>query len=223
MEKYNQIVAWRTIAANVVQLTIPTVDDPASYRITVKPIDTNDKGQGLKEIGDVFTDFLGIPFPIIDTGINTIDVSDVFRHGCPSSGNNGYIHKSAYKGFSLYLPSHAFKHLHPTALQTNNQYSMSILWANDPNARRIEFTNIDQPGIVDYRADLIDSNGATFNPMEDYGQNPQFEIYQELESGVHARIPIDPVITKSLVDGLIDSVLFSGTGEEITGYLIIKK
>ena len=99
---------------------------------------------------------------------------------------------------------------------------MSILWANDPNGRRITFTNILMPTIADYRANLVDADLVIFNAMEDYGQNPQFEVWQFVEAGKYSRIPIDPQITRSLVDGLINSVLFSGTGELITGYILIK-
>jgi len=221
--KYNSLISWRTLAANVYQLTRETVDDPATYRITVSVIDTNDKGQGEKEIGYVFTDYLGMPYPVIAVDTNTIDVEDIFRTGiCPTSGRNGYIHKSAYKGYSLYLPSHAFRHLHPIAQSNNNKFAMSILWQNDPNGRRVPFTNVLQPSIADYRSDLTDEDGVTFSPMEDYGQNPQFEIWQILEDGTYSRIPTDPNVTRSIVDGFIDSVLFSGTGELITGYILIK-
>ena len=78
------------------------------------------------------------------------------------------------------------------------------------------------PSITDYRSNLTDSNGVIFNPSEDYGQNPQFEVWQILEDGTYSNLMLGANITRSLVDGLIDSVLFSGTGELITGYILIK-
>lgn len=221
--KYNHSVAWRSLAKDVFQLTRATVDDPATYRITAKPIDTNDIGQGQKEIGYTFTDNFGTPYKIIAVAYNTIDVEDIFRTGlCPTSGKEGWIHKSAYKGYSFMLPANLFWNLHPLAQSNNNKYAMSILWANDPNGRRIPFTSVLMPTIADYRANLVDEDGVAFNPTEDYGQNPQFEVWQILEDGTYSQLSIYPNITRSLVDGFIDSVLFSGTGELITGYILIK-
>jgi len=221
--KYNTLIAWRTLAKDVFQLTRETEDDPATYRMTVKPIDTNDIGQGEKAIGYTFTDNFGIPYKIIAVDTNTIDVEDVFRTGlCPTSGKEGWIHKSAYKGYSFMLPANLFWNLHPLAASNNNKFAMSILWQNDPNGRRIPFTNVLQPTIADYRADLVDEDGVTFNPMEDYGQNPQFDIFQILEDGTYSQVFLGMNITRNRIDGLIDSVLFSGTGEEITGYILIK-
>lgn len=221
--KYNPDLAWRTLAKDVFQLTRETDDDPATYRMTVKPIDTNDIGQGLKEIGYPFTDNFGTPYKIIAVDTNTIDVEDIFRTGlCPTSGKEGWIHKSAYKGYSFMLPSNLFWNLHPLAQSNNNKYAMSILWGNDPNGRRIPFTNILQPTIADYRSNLVDEDGVTFNPMEDYGQNPQLEFYQLNEDGTYSQLFLGVNITRSLVDGLIDSIFASGTGELITGYILIK-
>lgn len=221
--KYNPLIAWRTIAKDVFQLTRETTNDPATYRMTVSVIDNNDLGAGQKAIGYPFTDYFGTPYKIIAVDTNTIDVEDIFRTGyCPTSGKEGWVHKSAYKGYSFMLPASLFWNLHPLAQSNNNNFAMSILWANDPNARRIPFTSILMPEIADYRANIADEYGIPFNPMDDYGQNPQFEVYQLTESGKYSRIPIDPQITRNGVDNLIDSVLFSGTGEEITGYILIK-
>lgn len=221
--KYNSSVAWRTLAKDVFQLTRETVDNPATYRITVKAINTNDIGQGQKEIGYPFTDYFGTPYKIIDLASNTIDVEDIFRTGlCPTSGREGWIHKSAYKGYSFMLTANLFWNLHQLAASNNNKYAMSILWGNDPNGRRIHFTNVLMPTIADYRANLLDEDGVSFNPAEDYGQNPQLQVFQLLEDGTYSQIFLGENITRSLVDGLIDSILFSGTGEEITGYILIK-
>jgi len=220
--KYNPSIAWFTLADNLVQLTRETVDDTATFRMTVKPIDTNNIGQGQKAIGYTFTDWVGTPYKIIAVDTNTIDVEDIFRVGCPVRGKVGIVHKSAYKGFSIHLPSELLCRLHQTAASNNNKFAMSILYQNDPNGRRIPFTNVLQPTIADYRVDLVDEDGVTFNPMEDYGQNPQFDIFQILEDGTKSQIFLGMNITTNEIDGLIDSVLFSGTGELITGYILIK-
>lgn len=221
--KYNPILAWRSLAKDVFQLTRATVDNPATYRMTVKAIDTNDLEAEEKEIGYTFTDHIGTPYKIIAVDTNTIDVEDIFRTGlCPTSGKEGWIHKSAYKGYSFMLPANLFWNLHPLAQSNNNKFAMSILWQNDPNGRRIPFTNVLQPAIADYRGELTDEDGIVFKPMEDYGQNPQFNVFQILEDGTYSQIFLGENITRNGVDGLIDSVLFSGTGELITGYILIK-
>lgn len=222
LTKYNNLIAWFTLAESVVQLTRQTVDNVATFRMTVKAIDTNNAGQGQKAANYTFTDNIGIPYKIIAVTATTIDVSDEFRQGCPVGGKVGIIHKSAYKGYSIHLPAELLYRLHQTAASNNNKFAMSILWQNDPNGRRIPFTNILQPSIANYRDELVDSDGITFKPMEDYGQNPQFQVFQILEDGTYSQIFLGENITRNGIDGLIDSVIWSGTGESITGYILIK-
>lgn len=222
LTKYNPLVAWFTLAESVVQLTRETVDDVATFNITVKAIDTNNIGANEVEIGYTFTDNIGTPYKIIAFDSTSIDVADIFRQGCPVGGKIGIVHKSAYKGYSIHLPSELLCRLHQTAASNNNKFAMSILWHNDPNGRRIPFTNVSQPSIADYRAEIADEDGILFKPDEDYGQNPQFQVYQLLEDGTYSQIFLGENITRNGVDGLIDSVLFSGTGELITGYILIK-
>jgi len=221
LTKYNPLIAWFTKVDSLVQLTRETEDDPATFRMTVKYIDPNNIGKGEKDVNYTFTDNIGTPYKIITVDTNTIDVEDIFRVGCPSD-RIGIVHKSAYKGFSIHLPSELLCRLHQTAQSNNNKFAMSILWQNDPNGRRIPFANVLQPAIADYRADLVDEDGVTFNPMEDYGQNPQFDIFQINEDGTKSQIFLGMNITTNEIDGLIDSILFSGTGELITGYILIK-
>lgn len=160
----------------------------------------------------------------VSSTVDTIIVSDDFRTGyCPTSGKYGFVHKSAYKGYSLYLPSEVFRHLHPIAASNNNKYAVSILWGNDPNPRRIPFVSVTQPSIPNYRTSILDEGGVLFNPMEDYGQNPKFEIWVDIGSNQYVKQAIEPVITRSITDGYIDSVLWSGTGNTISGYIIISR
>lgn len=223
LTKYNPLVAWFTIAKDVNLLTREDTDNVATFRITVKSIDPNAKGAGLKAIDYTFTDNIGTSYRIIAVDTNTIDVADVFRQGCPVGGKVGIVHKSAYKGHSIHLPSELLYRLHPMAQSNNNKFAMAILWGNDPNARRVAITSEMNPSIADYRSDLTDIDGVVFNPMEDYDQNPKFEIYQDNGDGTYPKLQLEPQITRSLTDGLIDSVLWSSTGDLITGFLIISK
>ncbi len=223
LTKYNSSIAWFTIAESVVLLTRETETDVATFRIIIKPIDTNNLGQGQKEAGFTFTDNIGVPYSIIDVDTNTIDVADEFRKGCPISGKIGIVHKSAYKGYSINLPTELLYRLHPIAASNNNKFAMSILWANDPNARRIAFTNVDQVSIADYRANLVDENGVAFNPYEDYGSDAKFEIWQKTSDTTYSKLQIEPEKTFSAVDGGLSSVLWSSTGETISGRIIISK
>lgn len=224
LTKYNNLIAWFVSIQYMVQLTRETVNDLATFRIGIKANDPNNIGVGQKDIGYTFTDNIGVPYAIIAVNTDYIDVEDTFRQGHPVNRSLGIIHKSAYKGYSIHLPAELLYRLHQTAVSNNNKFAMSILWGNDPNGRRIPFTNILQPSIANYRGELVDSDGITFKPMEDYGQNPQFEIWQLTEAGKYSKLggTSEPQITRSLIDGLIDSILFSGTGESITGYILIK-
>lgn len=217
--RYLNSVAWRTYARNIIKL------NDWDYRVSVDPIDVNEPGAATatKEIGFYFKDNIGHTYSIIGTSILTIDVSDDFRTGVgPQSGLQGVIYKSVWKGRSPYLAPIFYRHLNREALDYSRQIELDILWSNDPNARRIPFVNVNQPSIPDYRANIVDSNGITFNPMEDYGQNPQFQIFQLMEDGTYSQIFLGENYTINNIDGLIDSVLFSGTGELITGYILIK-
>lgn len=216
--KYNPTVCWKTIASNVVQLTRETIGDPATYKITVSFVDSNDIGAGQKLTGYYFTDFLGNPYSIIATGTSFISVSDDFRTGeCPRSGHIGYVHKSAYKGYSLYLPSHAFRHLHPTALQTNNKYAMAILWNNDPNPYRISFSATTEPKIVNYQSLQLDGR----NLSEDYGEDPKCRLMQIDESGNIIERTEKPYY--ELIDGKIDVITFGILPDPIDCYIEISR
>jgi len=156
--------------------------------------------------------------------VTKIYVEDIFRTGyCPKSEKEGWVHRSAYKGYSFVLPASLFWNLHPMAQSNNNKFAMSILWQNDPNARRVAFTNVMSPAIANYRGTLTDMDGVVFKPEEDYGQNPKFDVFQLTETGRYSRMggTMEHQIIHSLIDGLIDSVVWSGTGELITGYYTI--
>lgn len=222
LTKYNTISAWFTYAKSVVNLTRGDVNNVPTFNISIESIDPNDIGAGMVDVNYTFTDNIGTPYKVIAFNSTSINVADVFRRGCPVCNKLGIVHKSAYKGFSVHLPVELLWRLHKTAVTNNNKYTVSILWQNDPNGRRIPFTNVLQPLISNYREDLVDEDGVIFSPSEDYGQNPQFEVWQLLEDNTYSQISIYPNITRSIVDGFINSITFSETGELITGYILIK-
>lgn len=222
-QKYNSLVAWRSKASNVYQLTRETTNDPATYRVFVSGIDGNDAGFGEVENGYYLTDYMGTPYLIINFSTGYIDVEDSFRTGyCPMSNRDAYVHKSAYKGYSLFLPSFCFQFLHPLAASNNNKYSMSMLWANDPNPRRVLFVNIDSVLINDYTANVTDSDGIVFNPEEDYGQNPKFEVWQDNGDNTFSKLQTEPFVTRN-IDGNIISVFLGLGGDTISGYYVISR
>ena len=222
-QKYNSLVAWRSKASNVYQLTRETTNDPATYRVFVSGIDGNDAGFGEVENGYYLTDYMGTPYLIINFSTGYIDVEDSFRTGyCPMSNRDAYVHKSAYKGYSIFLPSFCFQFLHPLAASNNNKYSMSMLWANDPNPRRIAFINEDMPQIADYTANIVDMDGNTFNPAEDYGDDISATVYADNGDGTYSKQQIEPYITTD-INGHIVSILFSGDGSTYSGYIKIAK
>lgn len=214
--KYLPLIAWRTIANNVVLLTKETETNPATYRLTVSPVDTNDIGQPQKAVGFYFTDYYGIPYKIIAVDTNTIDVSDDFRtKHCPVSGHCGIVHKSAYKGQSLYLPAESFRHLHPLAASNNNKYALSVLWRNDPNPRRFEFTNTNTPSITNYHG----TQGDGSKLWEDYGEDPQFDLITIDSENVLWERQEKPI--RNLVDGLLDSIVYD-LSDNYTGWIILR-
>lgn len=127
--KYNPKVAWKTVLNNVFQLTKETVDNPATYRATIKIIDSNNVGAGQVQMGFCCYDFMGNPYPIIATGTNTIDVIDIFRIKlCPTSGKTAVIIEPVINGESLYLSQENFQGLHPLALANAHKYDIPVLW-----------------------------------------------------------------------------------------------
>lgn len=147
-----------------------------------------------------------------------LTVVDDFRTGhAPTSGHIGYVHKSAYKGYSLYLPSHAFRHLHPTAQQNNQKYSLAILWGNDPNSHRYPFTASTEPKITNYQGTQVDGRKLS----EDYGENPKVRLMQTDEFG--NTIERTERSYFQLVDGKIDVITFGTLPDVIDGYIEISR
>lgn len=221
--KYNPTVAWRTIAANVVQVDRETSENPATYRAFVKAIDSNNPGSGQKDIGYFMVDNLGIPFRITSVSSDYVTVSDDFRTGSsPVSGKMAIIYKSVFNGRSHYLSPENFRHLHPLALSNSHRFDMALLWANDPNVKKVPFTASSQPTISDYQTDQEDPEDAlkTLNYSEDYGEYPQIRLVITVDESTRYESQQKPQFT--YVDGLIDTIFFD-LGDELTGYILISK
>jgi len=216
--KYNPVVSWKTKALNVFKLTDATPTVPATYRVTVRAVDTNDVGANQKAIGYYLVDYIGIPYSIIDIDTNTVDVSDDFRTGkCPTAGQNAIIYKSVFSGRGLYLAPSNLQGLHPTlALANSHKYEMALIWANDPNAKRIDFTASALPTISGYQSAQLDG----FNLAEDFGENPLVRCIIVVDANTEYQLQQTPQFTK--VDGLIDTIFFDLTNE-LTGYILISK
>ena len=227
---YKNSVAWRTYFTNTNLNTNATDNTPALWDTNVYPIDVNETGADPMqlEVGYFAISNAGYIYTIIAINVDSneyrITVEDTFFSGyAPAGGLRGIVYKSAYKGYSFAIAPVWFSYLDNIARDYVNALEKSILWQNDPNARRIPFTGVIQVSIDDYRADIVDEDGNTFNPMEDYGQNPSFEIWQQVDTNQFSKLQIEPFITKSLVDGFIDSVVWSSSGDTITGYIKISK
>lgn len=223
--RYLPTVAWSFKVRNVILLSSATIETPATFRCTAIPFDSSDPGanEEAKEIGFYITDNVGNIYTVIGLGLHIVDLSDDFRCGVgPQTGKWAVLSKSVGRGTAPFLTPIHYRRLDKSAIDNVRRIELDILWKNDPNGRRLPFVAITMPSIPDYRADITDEDGKIFNPMEDYGQNPQFDIFQILEDGTYSQIFLGMNITRNGIDGLIDSVLFSGTGELMTGYILIK-
>jgi len=221
--KYNPSIAWRTLAAQVFQLTRETVNDPATYRLTVRAIDTNNPGAGQKEIGYYLVDFWGVPYLIIGVASTTVDVQDDFRVGrCPTSGQMAVIYKAVYNGRALYLGQVDFQHLHPLAFNNYHRFEIAITWANDPNAKRVPFTAQTSPGITNYQDDQVDPEYAlkTINYADDFGNNPLVRLIIDLDGVTKYHTMQNALFT---YDGELLQSFYWDIGSETNGFILISK
>ena len=222
--KYGIQIAWRTLAAQVFQLTRETVNDPATYRMTVSVIDSNNPGAGQKEIGFYLVDFWGVPYLIIGTTSTTIDVQDDFRVGrCPTSGQMAVIYQSVYNGRAQYLSQDNFQHLHPLALNNSRRFDIALLWANDPNAKKVPFTSTELPKIENWQTTQTDPEDVTktINYAELYGDDPCVRLIVTVNATT--KYQRQQMAQFDLVAGLLDAVWFDLTGDPSSGYFLISK
>ena len=222
--KYGIQIAWRTLAAKVFQLTRETVNDPATYRMTVSVIDSNNPGAGQNEIGFYLVDFWGVPYLIIGTTSTTIDVQDDFRVGrCPTSGQMAVIYQSVYNGRAQYLSQDNFQHLHNLAFNNYHRFEIPLLYLNDPNAKQVPFTATETPEILTYQVTQTDPEDAakTINYAEIYGEDPNVRCIVVLSATDSYQLQQMPQFVKTA--GLLTRVWFDMGGNPSNGYLIISK
>ncbi len=222
--KYNIQVAWRTLAKDVFQLTRETVNAPATYRCTVKAVDTNNPGAGTKAIGYFMVDFWGVPYSIIGVSATTVDAQDDFRTGrCPTSGEMAIIYQSVFKGKALYLGQIDFQFLHLLAFSNYQKYSNALIWSNDPNTKKIPFASQASPGVSNYQNDQIDPEDATkiINYKEMYGDNPLVRLILTIDGTTKVHSMQNAIFT---YDGLLLQSFMWDLGDPTsTGYILISK
>jgi hypothetical protein len=211
--RYLNSVAWRTYSKDVTLLTSETESTPATYRITVSPIDVNEPGADTskKEVGYFYKDYIGHTYSIIAKASTTIDVSDDFRcNQGPQSGFQGIVYKSVWKGRSPYLAPVYYRHLDRVAMDYSRQIELDILYSNDPNAIKVPFTNTATPSLTNYQA----------NYAFDYGELPKIELFTRDSTNVYWSRQEKPIF--SFVGGLIDSITFD-LSDAYSGYITISK
>lgn len=230
VRKYINEVAFRTYFKNTTLNTLATSNTPALWNTTIYPIDVNEKGASpmILEVGFWGISNAGYFYLVkainVDGNPYRITAEDTFFSGyAPTGGLRGIVYKSAYKGYAFAIAPVWLSQLDNIARDYVNSLEKSILWQNDPNARRIPFTNISQPSIPDYRANIVDADGITFNPSEDYGNDATFEIWQQTDTNKYSKLQIEPEKTYSAIDGNLDSILWSDSGDNYSGYILIRK
>lgn len=202
---YLPTVAWRTQIRNVIKLS------DYSYRVTVNPIDANEPGAYPLVMGDYLKDYIGHTYKITDYTAPNIDIIDEFKTGVgPQTSQQGLVYKSVFKGKSPYLAPIYYRHLDKSAMDYSRRWELDILWRNDPNAIKVEFTDTNQPALVDYQD----------NYAEDYGELPKLQLITYNGVGEEWIRQEVPVIYK--VDGLIDSIVWD-LSDNYSGYIIISK
>lgn len=204
-------VAWRTYARNVILLTAETSLVPATYRISVQPIDINELGAvtAEKQIGFYFKDYVGHTYRIIAFTTITIDVSDDFRVGVGAqSGRQAVLYKSVGNGESPYLAPIFYRHLDKSALEYSRQAELDILWRNGAFSVKIEFANTATPSVTDYQ--------NTYSLK--FGQLPKFTLMTYDSAGVEWERQERPL--RQFVDGLLDSIVYD-LSDLYSGYIIL--
>ena len=210
--KYLPQVAWRTVVKSVVKL------DSITYRVTVKPIDVNELsiedielGEATKEIGFYLKDYVGHTYYITAVTTDTVDVEDRFGLGIgPQNGRQGIVYKSVGKGKAPYLAPIYYRHLDRSALEYSRQFELDILWRNDPNAIKVEFTNTQTPKLIDYQTTYV----------EDYGELPKVQLITYDSEGVEWVRQEVPIWYRT--DGKLTSIEWD-LGAEYSGYIILSR
>ena len=229
--RYLPTVDWKTIAKNVILLTEATETLPATFRVTVKPVDVNEQGAALavKKVGFYLVDYVGHIYKIIainvDGQTDQIEVSDDFFTGvCPQIERPARIYESVWKGRSPYLAPVKLDNLDKTARDYLRSFELDVLFSNDPNAKKIPFATAVKPTIENYQLDQVDPEDSEkiINYAYDYGEKPIVRLFiiNDENSSFEYR-QISPVFT--YIDGLIDTISFDYGDPNVACFLIISK
>lgn len=210
-------VAWRTIC-NTVEF-VETVGGINKYSLSVSPIDVNEPGaiDFDIEVGYYLKDYVGHTYTIEVIDGSKITVTDDFKCGeCPQSGKQAVVYKSVVEGNAPYLAPIYYQHLYKSALDYSRRIELDILWRNDPNPIRVNYTGVSSIELLNWQQDYTNI----------YGEYPQIKLFEEgfLDDEV---TPIEKEVLavprRHLVDGKLDKISYDDLGREITGYLIISR
>lgn len=210
--KYLNSVAWRTYFKGVSINSYATLESGAKWDATVYPIDDNDNGANpiVLNTSLFIVDNAGHLFSITAINVGSdpyrITVSDDFNCGfAPVMGYEGYVYKSAYKGYAPFISPVFINRLDKVARDYINHIEKSIFWANDPNTLLIPFTATKTPTISNYQLDQS-INGKIVNLAEDY-PIPKFLLAITISPTKIQYYEKAPII--NLIDGNIDNVVFN--------------
>ena len=201
------VVAWSTIADNVIKLSDWT------YRATVHPINMADPGAktATKAIGDYLVANTGRLYSITSVDGENITVKDDFETGLPPwQGFSAIVFRSVGNGKSQWLPPIRYEVIDRSARSYLESINLEVLWRNDPNSKKIEFTDTSTPSIVNYQ---------TFYAA-DFGEMPKIQIFTYNSDGVYWERQEKPIW--NFLGGLLDSIVFD-LSDIYSGYIIISK
>jgi len=205
MTKHLPTIAWRTEVNTVIMLSETT------YKVDVEPIDNNEPGAATRLIGNYFKDNVGNTYKIIDSDATSITIEDEFDLAIgPQVGKQGIVFKSVGKGTAPYLAPVYYRHLDKSALEYSRRFELDILWRNDPNAIKIEFTNTQTPKLEDYQT----------NYAEMYGELPKVQLITYDSEGVEWVRQEVPIWYRT--DGLLTSIEWD-LSDLYSGYIILSK
>lgn len=141
-------VSWSTIINDVVYVSSRT------YRITIFPIDVNEIGSSIINVGYYLKDYVGYTYSIIEINVDGynshINVYDDFNVGYgPQSGQIAFIYKSVADGDAPYLAPIRHKKLDESALDYTRAIELDVIWKHRGFSfgSNLNITNIDLVGL----------------------------------------------------------------------------
>jgi hypothetical protein len=212
------IVAWSTLAGNVKQVSA------WDYTITTHPLNIAEPGAGIKVVNDYFVANWGGIYSITGVSGSDLTVHDDFETGIPpTTGFAGIVFRSIGDGKSQWMPPIRYEILDRSARSYIETINLEVLWRNTANAKKVPFTSIDNPTIVNYQTTQVDPEDAakTINYAEIYGEDPNVRCIIEVDAATSYQLQQMPQFT--FIDGLLDTVTFYPGQGSINCHLIISK